>query len=178
MAPWKVMSRLAMLSAALALSATFAPAPAGPPLAAPGGARIEAVDAAQFRAILEGHRGQVVLVNFWATWCRPCLKEIPELTTLAEKYEARGMRLVAVSLDDPGDLQSLVVPFLERWFPDFHTYIRTTPAMDTMVSVLDPTWNEVLPTSYVLGRDGNVAARLQGGKPAAEFEAAILKALN
>ena len=46
-----------------------------------------------------------------------------------------------------------------------------------MVSVVDPAWNEVLPTSYVVDRTGRVAAQLQGGKSAAEFEAAILPLL-
>jgi len=132
---------------------------------------------AELRAALDSRKERVVLVNFWATWCRPCLKEMPELLDLEKKYAARGFELLAVSLDDPADRETVVRPFLARWFPDLHSLIRSSPDMDSMVSVLDPAWNEVLPTSYVLDGTGKVRARLQGGKPVAEFEAVILPLL-
>jgi thiol-disulfide isomerase/thioredoxin len=146
--------------------------------AEPVRATVTPIDATQFRAVLDQHRGQVVLVNFWATWCRPCLKEIPDLMALADKHRAEGLQLVAVSLDEPGDLQGVVLPFLEKWFPKFRTYARLTPGMDGMVSVVDPAWNELLPTSYVIDRAGKVRARIQGGKSGAEFEAAVVPVLS
>ena len=142
------------------------------------GGQVTPLDAAQFREVLDGHRGEVVLVNFWATWCRPCLKEIPDLVALEKQYRSQGLRLVPVSLDEPDDLGRLVLPFLEKWFPEFRTYVRLTPDMDRMVSVVDPAWNELLPTSYIIDRHGKVAARIQGGKPKAVFEAAVVPLLN
>jgi cytochrome c biogenesis protein CcmG, thiol:disulfide interchange protein DsbE len=49
---------------------------------------------------LAGLRGKVVLVNAWATWCKPCLEEIPEFRSLHAKYEARGLTVIGVSLDE------------------------------------------------------------------------------
>jgi len=129
---------------------------------------------ADLRAALDARQGRVVLVNFWATWCRPCLKELPVLLALEQDLASRGFELLAVSLDEPADGEAVVQPFLARWFPSLRTLIRSSPDMDSMVSVVDPAWNEVLPTSYVVDRTGRVVAQLQGGKPAAEFEAAIL----
>lgn len=134
---------------------------------------LTAVDPAGLRSELDSRKGRVVLVNFWATWCRPCLKEMPELIALQEKYAGQGFDLLVVSLDEPADQESVVRPFLTQWFPGLHSLVRRTLDMDSMVSVIDPAWNEVLPTSYVLDSGGIVRARLQGGKPAAEFEAAI-----
>lgn len=139
---------------------------------------VVAATPADLRAALDARQGKVVLVNFWATWCRPCLKELPDLIALEEKYAARGLELLAVSLDDPGDQDEIVQPFLAKWFPSLRTLIRTSPDMDAMVSVLDPAWNEVLPTSYLVDRNGRVAGRMQGGKSRAEFEAAILPLLG
>jgi len=136
------------------------------------------IDTGKLREVLASERGHVVLLNFWATWCRPCLKEIPELTALAEKHRGQGLRLIAVSLDEPSDLEPVVRPFLTKWFPDFQTYLRLTPDMDGIVSVVDPAWNELLPTSYLLDREGVVRVRLQGGKSGAEFEAALLPLLD
>jgi thiol-disulfide isomerase/thioredoxin len=168
------MPRGLRLPATLAALLLAVPAGAGDP----SQSRLTPIDAAQFRAVLAEQRGQVVLLNFWATWCRPCLKEIPELTALAGKYRAQGLRLVAVSLDEPGDLHTVVKPFLQKWFPDLQTYARLTPDMDGIVSVVDPAWNEVLPTSYVIDRKGIVRTLLQGGKSAAEFEAAVVPLLK
>lgn len=160
-----------LLSGALLTLLLTAPAPAGEPAVLPA-------TPAQLRAALDAGQGRVLLVNFWATWCRPCLKELPDLLALEQKYASRGFGLLAVSLDEPADREALVEPFLAKWFPALRTLIRSSPDMDAMVSVVDPAWNEVLPTSYLVDRTGRVVAQLQGGKSAAEFEAAILPLLG
>ncbi|GIK34193.1 MAG: hypothetical protein BroJett010_07520 [Gammaproteobacteria bacterium] len=160
-----MMIRSGLIALALMLPLAAAPSIAAPP--------VPALDAGQFRQVLREQQGQVVLVNFWATWCRACLKEIPALLDLERQYHDRGFRLVAVSLDEPGDYAGVVAPFLDKWFPTLATYRRATADMDGLVSVLDPAWNELLPTSYVLDRAGAVRARIQGGKPVEEFAAAI-----
>lgn len=148
---------------------------AGP---ATSGERITPVSADALGTVLAKHRGRVVLINFWATWCRPCLEEIPALMALERELGERGFDLVAVSLDDPADGGLLLEPFLDKWFPDFSTYVSLEPDMDSIVSVVDPFWNEILPTSYVLARDGSVAQRIQGGSSAEAFAAAIRPLLN
>lgn len=132
-----------------------------------------ALDPAAFRELLQGQQGQVVLVNFWASWCRPCLKEISVLQALEAEYRGEGLRLLLVALDEPEDHAGVLQPFIDKWFPGLPTYRRATADMDALVSVLDPTWNELLPTSYLLDRGGTVRARLQGGKSAEEFAAAV-----
>ena len=135
------------------------------------------IEAAELAADLEARKGRVVLVNFWATWCRPCLDEIPDLMALEAELAEQGFDLVAVSLDDAWELEGTIKPFLAKWFPAFSTYVSAEPDMDSIVSVIDPAWNEVLPTSYVLARDGTIATRIQGGSSAEEFAAAIRPAL-
>ncbi len=131
------------------------------------------VDANALRTELDALQGQVVLVNFWATWCRPCLEEIPLLMALEDELGDQGFRLVAVSLDDIATNESLVKPFLEKWFPELTSYQNIEYDMDRMVSVVDPAWNEILPTSYVLARDGSVAELIQGARTSAEFRESI-----
>jgi thiol-disulfide isomerase/thioredoxin len=74
------------------------PAAAGspPPAAA---APLEFADLTAIQAHLAGRRGRPVLVNFWATWCVPCLHELPDLAALAREYSAAGPTFVGVSLD-------------------------------------------------------------------------------
>jgi thiol-disulfide isomerase/thioredoxin len=131
------------------------------------------VTPAGLRTALDELQGEVVLINFWATWCGPCLKEIPVLLELEDELAEQGFTLVAVSLDDPASGTTVVQPFMREWFPEFRSYLGKTYDMDEMVSVLDGGWNQVLPTTYLLDRDGTVAVRLQGSYTQDEFVTAI-----
>src|SRR5581483_87389 len=53
-------------------------------------------------------RGKLLLVNFWATWCAPCLKEIPELAKIQAQYGARGLQIVGPAVDDPDAVRSMI----------------------------------------------------------------------
>src|SRR5580765_7580305 len=61
---------------------------------------------------LADYKGQVVLLNFWATWCDPCRVEIPWLIDLQAKYASRGFTVVGVAMDEEG--KSVVAPFIEK----------------------------------------------------------------
>ena len=61
----------------------------------------------QIRAILDHHRGKVVVVNIWATWCKPCLAELPALNDLQKNYGERGLEVLAVSADDPRKMKKI-----------------------------------------------------------------------
>jgi len=142
------------------------------------GEQLTIANAAELRTTLDALQGRVVLVNFWATWCSPCLKEIPMLLQLQAELADRDFSLIAVSLDEVESSETLVRPFMSKWFPGFSSYQSGERDMDDMVSVVDPAWNEVLPTTYLLTRDGNVAEIIQGANTAEEFTAKILPLLE
>ena len=134
---------------------------------------ITTIDAAGLERELAEMRGQVVIVNLWASWCTPCLKEIPMLMQLAADLQARGVRLVGVAMDDPGEGAETARTLREQHFPGFRTWLRGEAPMDALVTRIDPAWNEVLPTTYLLGRDGQVAQRIQGMRSYEEFRALV-----
>lgn len=134
--------------------------------------RIELATAEEFAAALAAQKGKVVVLNLWATWCTPCLKEIPDLMQLQREFAARGVRLIAVGMDDPGEHER-VDGFRQKFFPEFASYLRNEPEMDTLVSKVDPAWNELLPTTYLIGRDGKVVKRIQGKKSLEDFRAEV-----
>lgn len=135
------------------------------------------VGAAEFRAALQQHQGKVLVVNFWATWCVPCLREVPDLLKLESEFAARGVKLIGVAVDDPSPGAAQVEQFRRKYFPSFMTFARTGPEMDELASVIDPAWNEVVPTTYILDRKGKPIVRIQGKKSLEEFRAAVAKAL-
>lgn len=52
--------------------------------------------------------GKVILLNFWATWCSPCLQEIPELVDLQQRYQARGLQVIGIALQNPNELSDFI----------------------------------------------------------------------
>ncbi|MGD9597182.1 MAG: TlpA disulfide reductase family protein [Steroidobacteraceae bacterium] len=174
------MKRRAFLStvmAALAAARAGAAATSATTSATPdAAATLPVADARRLRAILDSYRGKVVVLNLWASWCVPCLREIPDLVRIEQELAPRGVVLVGVSMDEPGDA-ARVAAFRAQHFPQFRTWLRDETELDAIASVVDPAWNEVLPTTYLLGRDGKVARRVQGAKSHDEFLALIATVL-
>lgn len=147
----------------------------GPPTQQPDGntKTVEPINAQQFRNLLASLKGHVVLVNIWATWCIPCIREFPDLSKLQQQYYDRGLRVIAIAIDEPDELESKVRPFVKARAPAFTTYHCSESPADKLISVLDPSWSDIVPTSYILDTEGTLKATLQGRKPFEVFEAAI-----
>jgi thiol-disulfide isomerase/thioredoxin len=162
-------------------AANFTAAAAPPAAAHPAPAQAgpaQHATATQLRRALEKYRGRVVVLNFWATWCTPCLREIPDFLALEQELAPRGLKLLGVSMNEPAELAGVVEPFRRHYFPAFATYLRNEPDMDSIASVVDAAWNEILPTTWVLGRDGRVVAKIQGRKTREEFRRLFESALR
>jgi len=124
---------------------------------------------------LSASEGQVVLVNLWATWCTPCLREIPDLLTLEREFPDHEFRLLAISMDDSYS-KDWVSEFKAQHFPALRSFINAELDMDTLVSAIDPVWNETLPTSYIINRNGAVIQKIQGKKPVTFFREQLVAA--
>jgi uncharacterized protein YbjT (DUF2867 family)/peroxiredoxin len=137
---------------------------------APLGAKLatRAVTPDEFASEIAAHRGRVVMLNVWATWCVPCLKEIPDLMRVEADLADQGLTLLGLSIDDPADAAA-VEAFHQKHFAGFRTLTRAAGSADALVSLVDPAWNEVVPTTYLIGRDGQVISRMQGKKTFEEF---------
>jgi thiol-disulfide isomerase/thioredoxin len=136
-------------------------------------AAVRPVTVAEFRRLLAAERGRPVVLNLWASWCAPCLKEIPALLRLEQTYARCSLRVLGLATDDPVEVPGAVTAMHTRYFPTFVTVGRAEGEPDSYASVVDPAWNELMPTTYVLDRDGRVLKRLQGGRSYEEFARAI-----
>ena len=122
--------------------------------------------------VLSQLRGKVVMLDFWATWCGPCVAEIPVLTRLAKEYESRGVVFVAANRDDPGNAEQEVRRFIGDVEPrliDYAVYAddRTSARYDL----------RVLPTLVLIGRNGQVVATHLGLTSEADLRESIELAL-
>ena len=94
---------------------------------------------------LAAYRGRVVVVNFWATWCAPCLKEMPALEKAWKKLQKENVLLVGVNL---GDTERKIRRFLK------HRPVSFPILMDIGSDMFEPWQIQRLPTTYVVGPDG------------------------
>ena len=112
-------------------------------------------DAAGQPLRLDGFKGRVRLVNFWATWCAPCVKEMPSLDRLAERFKETPFRLIAISTDRGG--ARVVEPFLEKLGTrniDVH--------LDTRMELTRALAIQGLPTTLLIDPEGRIVGRLVG----------------
>ena len=118
---------------------------------------------------LAGLRGKVVVLDFWATWCPPCVKEIPHFVELHEQYKDKGVEIVGISLDDAGI--SVVKAFVQKYqikYPILMTDGRVDKAFGGISGI---------PTTFVIDSAGNIRQKYVGYGDKAVFETDIKKLL-
>jgi len=120
------------------------------------------LDGASWR--LSDHRGEVVLINYWASWCGPCRQETPGLVSLARDYRYKGLALVGVSLDkgDKAPVQSFV--------KEFH---MTYPVVFPATAQPFASDVEAIPTTVLVDRQGRVAKTYVGAVRESVFQADV-----
>jgi peroxiredoxin len=99
------------------------------------------------------HRGKVIMLNFWATWCPPCLEEMPALERLYRRHRTAGFTLLAVSLDADG---AKVSPFVAKHGLSFPV------GLDPKTKVAELYGVRHLPSTFIIDREGNIAALALG----------------
>lgn len=147
-------------------------ATASPPNAAPAPANsnFEPAPDVEFQTLagqpfrLKELQGQVVLLNFWATWCLPCREEIPELNALQSELQAQGLRIVGASLEDS--------------IEGVNAYQEEVAKFGYQVLVGDSDLKvkfeqSVLPTTYLIDRQGRIRQKIIGARDKAGWEAVV-----
>jgi len=115
---------------------------------------------------LSHYRGHPVIVDFWATWCGPCRKQIPELVALYKKYnKSRGLVVIGVSCDlIQGEGLPAVAPFVKEFRIDYPIALADERLVDDMGV-------EAIPTTLFLGPDGKIVSRIVGAGHPGEITA-------
>ncbi len=132
----------------------------------------------EMMSVLETNKGSALLVNFWATWCPPCVKEFPDLVKLNNAYKDKGLKVIFVSLDDATDTETKLKPFLEKHGVDFTTYQGIFPKPEELTDVIDKDWGGEIPVTYFYNKEGKKTASFIGGKKYEDFEKEVIKLLN
>jgi len=108
-------------------------------------------------------KGQVVLLNFWATWCAPCRLEIPWFVEFQEKYKGKGLRVVGISVDDPPEA---LPPFASRFKINYPVLVGSD--REDVQTAYGPIFG--VPTTFIIGRDGRICIKHIGQVAKEQFE--------
>ena len=113
---------------------------------------------------LEQHRGSVILLDFWATWCPPCRMSIPEIIKLHEKFGGKGLVIFGISMDDPRMVNDEQLRVFKEKAGINYSVLRVNRQIlqdyfgDEQISI---------PTMFVIDRDGMIRDKLVGFRPGA-----------
>jgi peroxiredoxin len=118
---------------------------------------------------LSDFKGKVVMLDFWATWCPPCRREIPDLIQLQNQYADKGFTVLGISLDDGG--AATVKPFAQSIGMNYPLVIGNSQVTAAYGAI------EAIPTTFLIGRDGMILKTYVGAQDKSEFQSDIQSAL-
>jgi thiol-disulfide isomerase/thioredoxin len=151
---------LVFTSSLSALLLAADPPPGQKAAPAPGEVKLAAVTYDQLAEAVRSLRGKVVVVDAWATYCVPCMKEFPNLVRLERTYAQDGLVCISVSVDSP-KRQDAALKFLQRQKAAFANYLLTEDP-----PVWPDRWNvKGVPVVFVFDREGRRAAKFDNDEP-------------
>ena len=141
-----------------------------------GQQKLAPVDESGYQAILKSNAGNVVLIDFWATWCAPCREEMPLLSKLEVRLRDKRFRLVTVSADDR-EQEAAAIDFLKKSGVLWPAYMRVAKDDDKFISLVDPKWSGALPALFLYDRQGRLVKSFTGEAGLPAIEAAVRRIL-
>ena len=137
--------------------------------------KLTPLDEVVYKRVIASHKGKVLLVDFWATWCSPCLEELPLLVKLEAKYRGKGLSVVTVSCDEPEETnKALEVLKQHKAAPG---YLKRVDDDEKFINSVDPKWSGALPGLFLYDRNGRLVKSFVGETDMAALEKAIRKLL-
>lgn len=112
--------------------------------------QIRVVRFGELEKVLRRNPDTLYVVNFWATWCAPCIRELPYFERLLARGSSEKMQVLLVSLDDKTDLNRKVKPFIQKRQLKSRLFLLDEPDLETWVDRLAPEWSGALPMTILL----------------------------
>lgn len=112
--------------------------------------KIELVNFQELEAMLDRDDDKVRIVNFWATWCKPCIEELPYFEELNDSLGGDELEVILVSLDFPDKLDSQLIPFVEKRHLEPEVILLDDPRENEWIPKVDPSWSGAIPATLML----------------------------
>lgn len=115
--------------------------------------KIEKVGTQELISVLDSKESPVHIINFWASWCAPCIKELPDLQSVADNH--KQVKLTLVSLDFEDALTSKVIPLLNKKHITARCVLMTNTDYDTWIDKIESRWDGTIPMTLIIDNRKN-----------------------
>lgn len=113
---------------------------------------IEVYDFKQLETFFSSNSEATVVVNFWATWCKPCVKELPYFEAL-QKNHKEDVKVILVSLDFPDKLESQLIPFIKKNDLQSQVILLNDPYENEWIPKVDSSWSGAIPATLIIDKN-------------------------
>lgn len=107
----------------------------------------------QLNERIKNGKDSTYVVNFWATWCAPCIKELPHFEKLNAEYKADKLAVLLVSVDFKSKLNSAVIPFVKRKNMKSNVFLLNESNPQEYIDRIEPTWSGSIPATIFIKGD-------------------------
>lgn len=116
---------------------------------------IQVVDFNKLEKRLSTKSDTVFVVNFWATWCKPCVEELPDFFKLEQELKNQKFKLLLVSLDFTSHIEQRVIPFIKRNNINTEVVLLDDPDANTWINKVNPKWDGSIPITLIFNKNSN-----------------------
>ena len=110
----------------------------------------------QFEPSLHLSNDTTYVINFWATWCPPCRKELPAFEKLNKTYQNKPVKVVLVSLDFPNQVKSSLIPYIEKNKLKSEVLLLNDPDANSWIDKVNKSWSGSIPATLVYNKDKRI----------------------
>lgn len=110
---------------------------------------VQILDFETFEPLLRQNDDTIYVINFWASWCVPCIKELPEFEKLNSKYADKNFKMILVSLDFKSALESKLIPFIAEKNLKAAVLLLHAPDANAWINMVDPAWSGAIPATMI-----------------------------
>lgn len=107
----------------------------------------------ELHPLLQLENDTIYVMNFWATWCAPCIKEIQYFEQLSQKYRDKNLKVLMVSLDFPDQLQTSLIPFIKKKNMINEVVLLDDPNSNHWIPLVDEKWTGAIPATLIYGKN-------------------------
>jgi len=115
---------------------------------------IEKIGIPELEKILASPDDVLHVVNFWATWCPPCVTELPYFEKLSKEYQGKGVKFILISLDFPSQIESRLIPFLKNNKITADVRVMTNLDYNSWIEKVDTGWQGNIPVTLFFNNAG------------------------
>ncbi|MCM2302761.1 MAG: redoxin domain-containing protein [Flavobacteriaceae bacterium] len=113
------------------------------------GISVEVYDFENFKPLLKQQDDVIYVINFWATWCKPCVEELPTFVTLHEKYQNKNVKVLLVSLDFPTKIKEQLIPFIKIKKLEPEVILLDDPDQNNWIPQISEKWSGAIPATLI-----------------------------